>query len=157
MKEKEISAREFDETDCWPALVLSRSKVVSWLLVLGWMVVIFCFSAQANSGHETGKYLGQYNIMVRKCSHVFEFAVLFLLIRRAWVVTFKTGRLGRIATLASAVIAILYAATDEWHQSYVPGRSATFDDVLVDCCGVFLAWGIWLAICKLSRSSTSRT
>jgi VanZ family protein len=35
--------------------------------------------------------------------------------------------------------AIAYAASDEWHQSFVPGRTATAEDVAIDGIGVALA------------------
>lgn len=57
--------------------------------------------------------------------------------------------LGVIAFLTS----ILYAGLDEWHQSYVPGRSATFSDVAVDTCGIILGVVLWAAV---SRSFLNR-
>ena len=37
------------------------------------------------------------------------------------------------------VLSALFAISDEWHQSFVPGRHATLDDVLADIVGIFLA------------------
>lgn len=35
-----------------------------------------------------------------------------------------------------------YAISDEWHQSFVPGRKANWYDVLIDVSGALLLW--WL-------------
>lgn len=55
-----------------------------------------------------------------------------------------------IATVAAAVLcAALYGATDEWHQSFVPGRSAAVDDLAADTSGAALAAGlawVWAAV-----------
>ncbi|HLM50142.1 MAG TPA: VanZ family protein, partial [Solirubrobacteraceae bacterium] len=40
-------------------------------------------------------------------------------------------------------IAVGYAITDEWHQSFVLGRSASPVDVAIDAAGVALAWLAW--------------
>ncbi|MBX9573786.1 MAG: VanZ family protein [Candidatus Obscuribacterales bacterium] len=43
------------------------------------------------------------------------------------------------ALILSFVLTVIYACTDEWHQSFVLGRSALFSDVLIDACGAFMA------------------
>lgn len=37
--------------------------------------------------------------------------------------------------LIALLICVLYAASDEWHQSFIPNRSAALKDVLLDSCG----------------------
>jgi VanZ family protein len=69
-----------------------------------------------------------------------EFGLLFLLWRRA-----LDGR-----ALPAAVIAIAYAASDEYHQSLVGGRHGAPVDVLIDATGVALAYVL------LSRLTASR-
>jgi VanZ family protein len=92
---------------------------------LGLMAVIFALSAQPDLG--TG--LGGWDLLLRKLAHMAEYALLWLLWRRA------LGGRPRVA----ALIAIGYAATDEWHQSMVEGRHGTPVDVLVDAVGVAVA------------------
>ncbi len=45
--------------------------------------------------------------------------------------------------IGACVIAAAYGVFDEWHQSFVPGRYASFTDVMLDVAGAAL--GIWLA------------
>ncbi len=134
----------------------------SLILVLIWMAVIFGFSHQANSNEMTKSVLGPLNILVRKCAHMTEYAVLFLLslnlsqqiartnfgktrvIYGFFLSGLRLTKPKRMADLLSAfaapfMIAFLYACTDEWHQSFVPGRSAAFSDVVVDSTGILFA------------------
>ena len=90
---------------------------------------------------------------IRKTGHVSEYAVLALLVlwarrgdrKNAGV---QAGWNWRDAALA-LVIAAAYAATDELHQSFVPGREGSLWDVLIDSvgagAGLFLLWflGRW--------------
>lgn len=100
---------------------------------LALMALIFALSAQPdlNSG------LGTIDLIGRKLVHMTEYGVLFWLWHRA------TGRAG-----LSAVIAIVYAATDEVHQSFVEGRHGTPVDVLIDATGVAVA----AAVLRLRRN-----
>jgi VanZ family protein len=94
------------------------------------MAVIFFFSAQPslNSG------LGWIDHVGRKFVHASEYALLCFLWWRA-----LGTRLGRTAALAPAwAIAVLYAASDEYHQSFVTGRHATWVDVAIDALGAGL-------------------
>jgi len=101
-----------------------NSRVVSaWLPVVLWAAVIFAFSAVPNLG--TG--LGTWDFVLRKIAHACEYAVLGLLLVRA-------TRREHLAVL----IGVLYAASDEFHQHFVPGRHATVRDVAIDSAGVLV-------------------
>jgi len=113
------------------------------LLSLAWMAVIFAFSHQAYSGRITEEYLGEAaNVPVRKLGHVTEFGVLSWLYWKTLVCFLKVkGREIRPVltfTIAFAA-AFAYACLDEWHQAFVPGRSSSFYDVLVDSSGMLIA------------------
>lgn len=99
-----------------------------WLPALLWMLLIYLFSAQAHSGQITENYLHDANVPVRKLAHMAEYAVLALLYRRALA-----------GNWFAFLLTIAYAASDEWHQSFVPGRSASPLDVLVDAGGAMTA------------------
>ena len=94
------------------------------------MGVIFALSAQPdlNSG------LGTVDLVGRKIVHMTEYGLLWLLWHRA----FGWRRPG-----AAAAIAIGYAATDEFHQTFTHGRHGTPVDVLIDSLGVVIAYGLW--------------
>ena len=63
------------------------------------------------------------------------FGVLFFLVQRAT----NWEKSKNIYTL-SAVITVLYALSDEYHQSYIPGRTALLSDVGYDMLGVMIAY-----------------
>lgn len=69
---------------------------------------------------------------IRKAAHMTEYAVLSVLVMLALIVDGIKGiRLPVIAT----IIAVAFAATDELHQRYVPGRYGCVRDVLIDAAG----------------------
>jgi len=113
-----------------------------WLLVALWMGLIFGFSSQAHSGEMTEQYLHGWNILVRKAAHMTEFGVLFALTRFALAASIPAA--DRLVTTLSVLICLIYAGSDEWHQSFVPGRSAQVSDVMVDMCGVVIALLLFL-------------
>ncbi|MCW3016800.1 MAG: VanZ family protein [Solirubrobacterales bacterium] len=99
------------------------------------MAVIFALSAQRdlNSG------LGGIDLVGRKFVHAAEFGLLWWLWLRALdtVPGIRFRRAG--PQLFAALIAMAYAATDEWHQTFVEGRHGTPVDWLIDCSGVAIA------------------
>jgi VanZ like protein len=111
------------------------------LPALAFMGLIFWLSAQPHLG--TG--LGIWDFVLRKLAHMTEYGVLTLLWYRA-----LAPSLGR-AEAAAATIALLYAISDEWHQSFVAGRHASPIDVGID------AVGIVLALLALSRDPRLRS
>jgi len=68
-----------------------------------------------------------------------EYALLFLFTRTT-VARTAPGRRWRPTRLtgAAAVAVLTYAATDEWHQTFVPGRGGTVVDVVIDASGILL-------------------
>ena len=97
-----------------------------WLPPLALMGLIFFFSAQPdlNSG------LGVYDTIGRKLLHMATYGVLWFLWWRA---------LGIEHPGPSIAITLLYAASDEWHQTFVEGRHGSPWDVAIDAAGVGLA------------------
>ena len=87
-------------------------------------------------------------LFVRKGAHFTEYALLGLALLVHIMVWRKRRRISRPCPLALGIGA-LYAASDELHQVFVPGRSGELSDVLLDCAGV--ASGIvllWLLMRK---------
>ena len=93
------------------------------LPVLAWAGVIFAFSAVPDLG--TG--LGGWDLVLRKIAHTAEYAILGALLVRA------TGRTG-----VAFALGVLYAVSDEIHQTFVAGRHGSPLDVAIDAVGV--AW-----------------
>jgi VanZ family protein len=79
--------------------------------------------------------------LIRKCGHFTEYFILGLLLFRA----FRSGSL-ELKTLRwaifSIILVIIYAASDEYHQSFVATRTASLVDVGIDITGGIFAQGI---------------
>lgn len=69
--------------------------------------------------------------------HAFEFAVVFLLLQRLLERIRQVDRAWTIAMAATG--AILFAVSDEYHQTFVPERGGTWTDVAIDSLGVLVA------------------
>ena len=107
------------------------------LAPLALMALIFVLSAQPNL--DSG--LGTLDLILRKLAHATEYALLTL----AWAWALRPAT--RLSVPLAALIALIYAATDEYHQSFVAGRTGTAADVVVDALGV----GIALALLRYHR------
>jgi VanZ family protein len=110
---------------------LSR-PAFAWLAVAAWAALIFTLSAIPHLG--TG--LEGWDLVLRKAAHLAEYAVLGALLTRAVEAASPFHR-GNALTWAWAwVLGAAYAASDELHQHFVPGRSASELDLLIDMVGV---------------------
>jgi len=80
-----------------------------------------------------------------KLGHVAVYAVLGALYFNA--VTAGGGRASARRTILAFLLTVAFGASDEWHQSFVPGRSGKLGDWLADALGAALAMGLgwWLA------------
>jgi VanZ family protein len=81
---------------------------------------------------------GIWDLYLRKAAHVMEYFILSLLISPNFSYTKTSGR------IVSIVIAAVYAVSDEYHQSFVPGRNMSFTDMVWDCIGCLLAYVLLL-------------
>lgn len=88
----------------------------------------------------SGYWLHVANGLLRKGAHLTEYAVLSLFfvtaLRRAH------GATPRVALVGGILGSLAYACTDEFHQSFVPGREGMVSDVVVDCAGATLGAGL---------------
>jgi len=138
-----------------------------WLVIVLWFALIFLASSDTKSAGHSSRIIGPVVLWlfpgaspetvetvvlyVRKCAHLTEYAVLALLFWRAFRKPVRNDarpwswRLAGYALLG----VLLYAATDEVHQLFVPSRFGTLHDVLIDTTGgalgllTFWAWGRW--------------
>ena len=120
------------------------------------MLVIFSFSADSRSSQRSSRFIGPFLhwlkpdisevaverivFAVRKAAHTMEYAILALLLWRARRQPRRPDlRPWRWNEAGFAwMIATIYAASDEWHQSFVPNREAHASDVVIDATGAAL-------------------
>lgn len=115
-------------------------RAAGWLWCWGppllLMAAIFYLSHQPDLPHAPDPWL---DVLLKKLGHAAEYALLFLLLWRAWRHGHSSGHALNWAILATAA----YAVSDEWHQSFVPGRKANLYDIAIDVSGALLLWW-WL-------------
>jgi VanZ family protein len=120
-----------------------------WWPALIWALVISVFSTglfkSDNTGHviipmlrfllphASAETLDFLHHIIRKCGHLTEYFILSMLILRG----IRAGEKGLYLrwVLVTILIVACYAALDEYHQSFVPGRTAAVGDVLIDTTG----------------------
>ncbi|MGH4137596.1 VanZ family protein [Clostridium sp.] len=144
-----------------------KKKNINWLLVLGWMILIFVFSSQPGEvSSENNKFVIQVfkllgldlnsilgtlsDFIVRKAAHFTEYFILYILLYKA-INTKKNWNIK--VFIWSLVIVFLYACSDEFHQAFVPGRGPAFRDVMVDTCGGLTAFLFLYIRVTLKKSS----
>ncbi len=107
--------------------------IKNWLPVFVWAGLIFFLSAQPDLKLEAA---GGFDFFLRKIAHMTEFAVLFLLLARAFL---KCNLSIKKALIFAFAISVLYAFFDEYHQSFVLGRVASLIDIGIDNLGILIA------------------
>jgi len=149
------------------AVLKFRAFLKYWLPALIWMAVIFSASSDTKSFARSSRILAPLLLwlfpqmpedtvhlivlIARKGAHLAEYAVLALLFWRALRRPVKNDARPWNWRLAGGALALvfLYAATDEFHQRFVPSRTAHVSDVLIDIAGgaaglfALWLWGRW--------------
>jgi VanZ family protein len=114
-----------------------------WLPPLAWMGLIFFLSAQPDLPHAPGPWL---DTLLKKTGHAAAYGMLAWFYLRVLRQYFSSGRILTVLRAASVGLAIIYALSDEYHQTFVPGRNGNLFDVAVDgigaCAAMWLDW--WL-------------
>jgi len=105
---------------------------------LALMGLIFFLSAQPH----LSSGLGTWDLVLRKLGHMTEYGLLWWLWSRA------------VGPRAALAITLGFAATDEYHQTFVDGRHGTPIDVAIDAVGVTAAWlaTVWLPQARATRA-----
>ena len=98
------------------------------------MGVIFILSAQLSLPHAPDTLL---DFVLKKTAHMIEYGILAFLLWRA--LSRGQGTFSRSALAAAFVITVLYAASDEYHQTFVPGRHGKLIDVGFDAAGALVS------------------
>jgi VanZ family protein len=107
---------------------------IRWIPALVIMALIFLFSSIPAGTMPV--FAGIWDLLIKKGGHILAYGALAIAIRFG-----LRDRVNRLDGFAW-VLAVLYASTDEFHQSFVPGRGATLIDVGIDALGAWL--GLWL-------------
>jgi len=124
------------------------------------MIFIFIGSNDLLSAEHTSRFIGPFlrwlvpgvsdaavasvQLVVRKCGHLTEYAILAGFLYRA--IRQRRNTVLPVA-ITALVIAAVYAGLDEFHQSFVASRTASGWDVMIDCIGALVG----LAICSRFR------
>lgn len=152
---------------------MKKSTFIRWIPVIAWMTVIFLFSAQtADNSTQTSSLpaeilarlfnpaidqcseayknmlLDRCQFVVRKLAHFSVYTVLGMLTYNALRGFEKLSF--RLSLLFSALLCLLYAVSDEFHQYFVPGRSCQLRDVSIDFSGAVFGIALSVLIIKLT-------
>ncbi|MGD2048602.1 MAG: VanZ family protein [Chloroflexota bacterium] len=119
----------------------ASQRFLAWLPAVAWAGLIFFLSAQPD---ETLEKLGLQGQLLSIGGHLVVYFVLMVLL----VVTlhFSSNLSSRQIYIGAFLIVALYGLSDEYHQSFVPGRTATMADWFVDLVGAAIAWIILLRL-----------
>jgi VanZ family protein len=128
-----------------------------WIPVLIWGAVIFTLSTSAFSAANTSRIIDPIlrwlipgisaasvdvcHMLVRKAAHFTEYGILFWLLAR--------GPMANRPYLA-LMLCVVYALTDEGHQVFVPGRTASLYDVALDSTGALFSHFLSTAIAEIA-------
>jgi VanZ family protein len=148
----------------------------AWIAAILWLIVIAIESSALLSAHNTSRILYPllhflfgldwarfevWHFYIRKTGHVVGYAILSILLFRAWRATLPamtdvswTLRWATIAVLGTVIVASL----DEWHQSFIPSRTGRWQDVVLDSCagvGAQILIVIWLKSFRKETRSLS--
>jgi VanZ family protein len=145
-----------------------HAALKAWIAAILWLILIAIESSAMLSAQNTSRFLYPllhflfgmdwdrfeiWHFYIRKSGHVVGYGMLSILLFRAWRATLPamtnakwTPRWAAIAILGTALVASL----DEWHQSFIPTRTGTIRDVILDACAgigaqalIFLWWKVF--------------
>lgn len=103
------------------------------------LMMLAIFFASSTPGSDLPQF-GQWDLFAKKGGHLFGYALL--------AVGYLRGLAnGKAVTkrhwILAVIFASLYAASDEFHQHFVPGRNSSFNDIIIDTVGAALGAGLW--------------
>ena len=153
----------------------NNKSVVWFIITVVWMTVILGFSAQpadvsTDTSLRVGMTIGKMSVPdfsklskeeqidyakkiefpVRKMAHATEYAILGCLLTNLCLsLSMKK------ASMWSWLMGSAYAATDEFHQLFVPGRSGQITDVMIDSVGCLIGCLVTCLILHLVRKHAS--
>lgn len=119
--------------------------VLAWAAVISWAIAIFVLSHQPGDPDEGG---GRLRFGIEKAAHLFVYAVLAVGVANALTTSGMRAR----RFWWTFVLCAGYAVSDELHQFFVPGRSASALDIFIDMAGATAGWVafVWLSRIEIS-------
>ena len=148
--------------------------IFRWIPPLLWMAFIFAGSTDLLSANHTSRFIEPFlrwlfhgslstgsideiHFLIRKTGHLCEYAVLCILFWWALIPqkndhSMPAPRPRWHRATVSITLATGFAATDEFHQSFVPTRGASVEDVLIDTVGAAVGLAIFLSVNRAFRS-----
>lgn len=163
--------------------IRSKKRIVSFRFaaVIFWMAVIFRFSsmpaAQSSESSnfltdclvkllhpwyerltapEQAKWYDSLSFAIRKCAHMLEYGILAAL-TAGWLGSWWETAERKLFSVTLAVC-FCYAASDEFHQLFVPGRSGRVSDVFIDFCGMVIGLlTMYLFLCARKQRRKKRS
>jgi len=137
--------------------VSEPAPLAEWIPVVVWGALIFTLSTSAFSAANTARIIDPMlrwllpaitaasvevcHTLIRKAAHFTEYGVLFWLLVR--------GPMAQRPYLA-LMLCVVYALTDEGHQAFVPGRTASLYDIALDSTGALFSHFLTTAIAELA-------
>ncbi len=115
-----------------------KQKLLLWLPVIAWMFVIFYFSSMQTPAVTRVLWT---EFVIKKTAHVIEYFILTTLTLRACL---GWGVVGKRSSIIAFWLSVVFALTDEFHQSFTPGREPKVRDVVIDVFASGLAVVFWL-------------
>lgn len=121
---------------------MKNKKIISFILVIGWMIFIFLMSSfDGNESSSQSNFLVHFivdifnisnvdiiSLIIRKIAHFIEYLILGILVYNMMIYYDRKYYL-------AIMVCLLYAISDEVHQAFVPGRSYQVHDMLIDSFG----------------------
>ena len=151
--------------------IVKGSRLVmisSWIVVVLWIILIFTLSVQTaeqSSGLSSkvteiivktvswvmpidtdvraiDKMVKQFHNVVRKFAHAGLYFVLGALVANSFI---QAGTKGFKAYVYALIFCIVYAVSDEAHQTFVAGRSGQVSDIIIDTAGAIVGISVrWM-------------
>lgn len=153
---------------------MNLNRFIKYCLpLLVWLGLIFLDSTDLMSAEHTSRFivpflrwlkpdispdtLASIHIIIRKCAHVGEYAILALLLFRAAICMTNLKRSMLILYASVWIVCFLVAATDEFHQTFVVSRGPSATDVMIDSAGAILGLLIGTVFAKRRSTKLGKT
>jgi len=124
-----------------------KMRIIRWIPAIIMMVLIFI--ASGTPGNEVPDF-GAIDLIVKKGGHMTGYALLAIACFFAAYGDFKNVTRSAVLSLC---ISVVYAASDEYHQSFTPDRFPSVIDVGIDTAGAIIGVGIAVFVRQLGVRS----